>query len=184
MENFYHGTTKLFNKFDLKHVLEGTGKVKFGYGVYFTSSYESAAHYSAGDGEHHYVYSVKIPKLTENNFIAFKQEVNSKLVKLAEQLTNTTLNSKVTSDGKEFRKFLVNYFDKKNVLNGEKLTSQWLSNNGIDYIIWPYNWKVGYQGTTNRCLLDESKIIITQVDEVVLDEKKHLKEIIKNNVNI
>ena len=42
MEIFYHGSSVLFNRFDLSHVLEGDGKVKFGYGVYLTSSFKSA----------------------------------------------------------------------------------------------------------------------------------------------
>lgn len=29
METYYHGTARLFDKFDLKHALEGDGKVKF-----------------------------------------------------------------------------------------------------------------------------------------------------------
>lgn len=44
METFYHGSTRLFDSFDLSHALEGDGKIKFGYGVYVTSSYDSAAH--------------------------------------------------------------------------------------------------------------------------------------------
>ena len=41
---FYHGSSVLFPKFDLSHV-EGDGKVKFGYGVYLTSSFKSVANY-------------------------------------------------------------------------------------------------------------------------------------------
>lgn len=33
MAIFYHGSSVLFTRFDLSHVLEGDGKVKFGYGV-------------------------------------------------------------------------------------------------------------------------------------------------------
>jgi hypothetical protein len=175
-------TDKENNVFELSNVLEGTGKIKFGYGVYFTSSYKSAAHYSAVDGVKHYVYTVKIPKLTENNFIAFKQKVPQHLIESAQVLTGKPLTNKIISDGKGFRKYMVKFFDNKNLLNGEKLTSQWLSNQGIDYIIWPYNWKIGYTGETNRCLLDVNKIIITQIDEISLDEKKQLKEIIQTNI--
>ena len=42
MAIFYHGSSVLFPRFDLSHVLEGDGKVKFGYGVYLTSSFKSA----------------------------------------------------------------------------------------------------------------------------------------------
>lgn len=49
MTTYYHGSHKLFDKFDLSHVLEGDGKIKFGFGVYVTSKYESAVHYSASN---------------------------------------------------------------------------------------------------------------------------------------
>jgi len=49
MQTFYHGTSVLFPKFDLSHALEGDGKVKFGYGVYVTSHYRSAAHYAGAN---------------------------------------------------------------------------------------------------------------------------------------
>ena len=46
MQIYYHGSSVLFPKFDLSHVLEGDGKVKFGFGVYLTSSFKSAAQFS------------------------------------------------------------------------------------------------------------------------------------------
>ncbi len=57
MAIFYHGSAALFDRFDLTHVLEGDGKVKFGYGIYLTSSFKSAAHYSGvnKEGTLHYV---------------------------------------------------------------------------------------------------------------------------------
>lgn len=36
MVTFYHGSTVLFDRFDLTYVLKGSGKAKFGYGVYLT----------------------------------------------------------------------------------------------------------------------------------------------------
>ena len=69
---FYHGSSVLFQKFDLSHVLEGDGKVKFGYGVYLTSSFKSAAHYSetkSRPATNHYVYTVLIPDFTDDNHI-------------------------------------------------------------------------------------------------------------------
>ena len=49
METYYHGTSVLFKEFNLAHVLEGDGKVKFGYGVYVTSKYRTAAHYAGAN---------------------------------------------------------------------------------------------------------------------------------------
>lgn len=178
MEKFYHGTTKLFNEFDLTHALEGNGKIKFGYGVYVTSSYNSAAHYAASDDKNHYVYTLEIPKLTSDNYIGFKIPVFNTLIDAAELLIGKSLNDKIKNDGKEFRKTLVDFFDKKNKINGEKLTSEWLLTQGIQYIIWPYNWKKGYEFETNRAVLNPKTINIIQIDEVELNEKNHFSKII------
>lgn len=77
MPKYYHGSHRLFDKFDLSHALEGDGKVKFGFGVYVTSKYESAVHYSASNksATEHYVYSLELPEKTEQNHIAFKLQV-------------------------------------------------------------------------------------------------------------
>lgn len=74
MLTFYHGSPMLFSKFDLAHILEGDGKVKFGYGVYLTSSFSSAAHYSGANrnATTHYVYTVEVPDLTDDNHIRFQ----------------------------------------------------------------------------------------------------------------
>ena len=43
----YHGTSAgVFDSFSLGHALEGDGKVKFGWGVYVTEKYGTAAHYA------------------------------------------------------------------------------------------------------------------------------------------
>ena len=74
MKLFYHGTSVLFDRFDLTHILEGDGKIDFGYGVYLTSNKNSAGHYSGSNKSAtvHYVYSVFIPELTEDNHIDFR----------------------------------------------------------------------------------------------------------------
>ena len=72
MALFYNGSSVLFPKFGLSHVLEGGGKVKFGYGVYLTSSFKSAAHYSetkTRPAPTHYVYTEEIPDFTDKNHI-------------------------------------------------------------------------------------------------------------------
>ena len=87
MEIFYHGSHNLFDSFDLSHALEGDGKVKFGYGVYVTSRYTSAAHYSGSNPQSndHYVYTVEVPDKTEGNCIAFKQPVDGDLTPILRQ---------------------------------------------------------------------------------------------------
>lgn len=108
MAIFYHGSSVLFTRFDLSHVLEGDGKVKFGYGVYLTSSFRSAAHYSGSNknASTHYVYTVEVPELTDDNHIDFKQPVHPDIVFRAEQKLGYTIPQKFTLDGKDFRKHL------------------------------------------------------------------------------
>ena len=181
MDTLYHGSSNLFDKFDLAHALEGAGKVKFGYGVYVTSAYESAAHYSAVEGaQHHYVYSVEVPELKDGNYIAFKQMVHPSIVEAVSRKLGMEIPAKFTGDGKEFRKFLAAHFDKKDALAGERAASELLHSVGVKAIIWPYNWTKGYAGVTNRAILSDKDLRITAVDEVELDEKKHFKGILNN----
>ena len=46
MAIFYHGTSVLFDHFDMFHLFEGDGKCKFGIGEYATSVYSTAALYA------------------------------------------------------------------------------------------------------------------------------------------
>ncbi|MDE6512398.1 MAG: hypothetical protein K2L00_09970 [Muribaculaceae bacterium] len=181
-EIFYHGSGTLFPKFDLSHALEGDGKVKFGYGVYVTSSYPSAAHYSGAndDWTDHYVYTVEIPAKGDDNFIAFKQPVMPSIVVRAEERLGVAIPDNVRADGKEFRKFLAKRFTPKEVADkklanfeGERLTSAFLSSIGVDFIEWPYNWKNPALGS-NRAVLDDFNVVIVCVDSVSLDDKKKL----------
>lgn len=188
-ELFYHGTGVLFDSFELEHALEGDGKVKFGYGVYVTSAYPSAAHYAGANDvwTNHYVYEVRVPAKTEDNYIGFKQPVNPLIVSKAEDKLGIKIPSSVTSDGKDFRKFLAKTLsanlsiepmpgrDIKKIKNllGEKAASEFLSSIGVDFIEWPYNWKNPALGT-NRAYLDDKKIEITRIDQIELDNKKKL----------
>ena len=175
METFYHGTSVLFKKFDLSRALEGTGKVKFGYGVYVTSHYRSAAHYAIPAADHHYVYTVEVPDLKDDNYIAFKEPVNPIIVQKAADKLGEAVPDKMTFDGKDFRKFIAKKLNGKVDLEGEMKASAFLSSIGVDFIVWPYNWKNPALGT-NRAVLDDSKVKIVRVDEVQLDNKKQLIE--------
>lgn len=180
METFYHGSHKLFDRFDLSHALEGDGKVKFGYGVYVTSRYSSAAHYSGANpyATEHFVYTVGIPEKTETNCIAFKEPVHPAIVAAAQEKLGETVPEKVLLDaGKEFRKFLAMKLtgEKKVTLEGERAAASFLLSIGVELIEWPYNWKNPASGT-NRAVLDDSKVRILKVDSIRLDDKKKLIE--------
>lgn len=185
-EIFYHGSGILFESFDLSHALEGDGKVKFGYGVYVTSSYGSAAHYSGSNEawNKHFVYTLRIPAKRPDNYIAFKQPVNRVIVERAEAKLGVAIADKYTVGGKEFRKYLADRFAKEIArwsgrkpaeckLEGEKAASEFLVSIGVEFIEWPYSWANPDKGS-NRAVLDDSAIEIIQVDQVQLDDKKQL----------
>lgn len=177
MQTFYHGSPVLFQKFDLAHALEGDGKVKFGYGVYITSQYKSAAHYAGSNpnATQYYVYTMEVPDMKEDNYIAFKESVKPSILKRAAQKMGEPIPEKFTLDGKDFRKFLAKKLTGKVDLEGEKAASAFLTSIGVDFIVWPYNWKNPALGT-NMAVLDDSKVIIKSIDQVELDNKKQLIE--------
>lgn len=175
MAIYYHGSSALFGNFDLKHVLTGAAKVKFGYGVYLTSSFKSAAHYSGAnkDADTYYVYSVEIPEITADNHIAFKQPVNPEIIARAQEKLGCAIPEKVVLDGKDFRKYLAKKLGGGSDVQSEKLASEFLSSIGVDFITWPYNWKNPALGL-NVAVLDENNIRIVRIDQVELDQKQQL----------
>ena len=177
MQTFYHGSSVLFTRFDLSHALEGDGKVKFGYGVYGTSHYRSAAHYASANpaATQFYVYTVEVPDIREDNNIAFKEPVHPNILKRAEEKLGEPIPEKFTKDGKDFRKFLAKKLTGKVDLEGEKAASAFLMSIGVDFIQWPYNWKNPLLGT-NRAILDDNNVRILSIDQVQLDNKKQLIE--------
>lgn len=175
MEKFYHGTTAKFEEFDLSHVLEGDGKVKFGYGVYVTSQYTTAAHYAykgaKGENSVLYVYTVEVPEIQEDNYIAFKEAVNEKILLRTEEKLGVSLPDRVKADGKYFRKWLAKHLTGKVDLAGEKAAAEFLESIGVECILWPCSWTNPAKGT-NRAILNDKKVKIIQVDELEFDEKK------------
>lgn len=189
MAIFYHGSSALFEKFDLAHVLTGAAKVKFGFGIYLTSSFKSAAHYSGANKQAttYYVYTVEIPEITADNHIAFKQPVNPEIVRRAENKLGKQIPEKFVLDGKDFRKYLAKNFEsqicidlaegasleKALQLADEQEASAFLSSIGVDFITWPYSWKNPSLGT-NVAVLDENNIKIVKIVQVELDAKQQL----------
>ena len=165
-EEFYHGTTAHFQHFDLAHALQGTGKVKFGYGIYVTSHYSSAEHYAQkGGAERYYVYTITVPAASDDNHISFKQPVAPAIVQRAQQRLGEDIPARVLNDGKDFRKYLAKRLTGQVDLEGEKAASAFLLSIGVEFIEWLYNWRNPALGT-NRAILDPSKVIIRRVDKL------------------
>lgn len=112
MGRFYHGTSVLFKHFDIAHALEGDGKVKFGFGVYVTEVYASAAHYAYNkrrpENTNYYVYTIEIPSLTEDNHLFSTRPIHPSVI----ERTETALGEKIPDEAKEagklFRKYVGN----------------------------------------------------------------------------
>ncbi len=177
---FFHGSHVLFDHFDLDgFALSGDGKVKFGYGVYVTSKFNSAAHYSGAnpDAAEHFVYTLEVPCRKEDNYISYKQPVHASIISRAEAVLGETVPEKFTLDGKDFRKYLATRLtgNKKVDVAGEKAARDFLLGIGVDFIEWPYNWKNPDLGT-NRAVLDDRKVRILKVEKVELDDRKKFVE--------
>ena len=186
---FYHGSSaEPFDKFSLEHALEGDGKVKFGWGVYVTEKYTTAAHYAFNkhrpENKDFYVYTVEIPDRTEDNCLSLLKRVpvTESIVKRVEAMLGEPIPAEAKVEGIPFRKYLANrltgqdlpvnkMIDKATVL-GEKAASEFLNSLGIELIEWPYNWQKP-EAEKNMAVLDDRKVRIIRIEKVDLDEKGH-----------
>ncbi|MBR6268961.1 MAG: hypothetical protein IKR30_00105, partial [Bacteroidales bacterium] len=185
---FYHGSSaEPFDRFSLDHALEGDGKVKFGWGVYVTEKYNTAAHYAFNkhrpENKDFYVYTVEIPDRTPDNSLSLLKgvPVADSIVKRVEaKLGPVPAEAKV--EGIPFRKYLANklsgldlpvkkMIDKATVA-GEKAASEFLSGIGVDLIEWPFNWQKP-EAEKNMAVLDDRNVKIVRIEKVELDEKGH-----------
>ena len=186
---FYHGSSaEPFDRFSLEHALEGDGKVKFGWGVYVTEKYTTAAHYAFNkhrpENKDFYVYTVEIPDRTPDNCLSLLKgvPVAESIVKRVEAQLGEPIPAEVKVEGIPFRKYLANkltgevkqvkkMIDKATVA-GEKAASEFLSGIGVDLIEWPYNWQKP-EAEKNMAVLDDRKVRIVRIEKVELDPKGH-----------
>ena len=186
---FYHGSSaEPFDRFSLDHALEGDGKVKFGWGVYVTEKYSTAAHYAFNkhrpENKDFYVYTVEIPDRTPDNCLSLLKgiPVTESIVKRAEAKLGETIPAEAKVEGIPFRKYLANkltgqdrpvkkMIDKATV-EGERAVSEFLSSLGVDLIEWPYNWQKP-EAEKNMAVLDDRNVRIIRIEKVELDPKGH-----------
>ena len=186
-EIFYHGSSVLFEKFDLSHALEGDGKVKFGYGVYVTEKYTSAAHYAFNEkrpeNDTYYVYTVEIPKISNDNYLFSCRPVKDEVVRRTEEKLGESVPDEVKTAGKLFRKYIGNkVLQRKGTtkqlmgkadLDAEKAAAAFFEAIGLDFFVWPQS-QAKPDGLTNRAVLDDSKVKIIKIERVQLDAKHQL----------
>ena len=177
----YHGTTSLFDRFDLTHLGEGEGKSKFGVGHYASSVYDTAALYAGKcKGETKYVYTLEVPDLTYFNHIVSTKPPHQVIIeKVEEQFGQIPDDAK--SSGKSFRKYIGNLLlgnkgtVKKMIgslsVEGEIKVSRFLYEIGVLYLVWAQSQATPDNGKINVAILDDSIIEIKKIEKVKLDEK-------------
>ena len=188
MAIFYHGSSVLFDTYDLSHALEGDGKVKFGWGVYVTEKYNTAAHYAFNkkrpENKEFYVYTVQIPDRTDDNCLSLLKgvPVTASIVERVEKKLGEQVPDEAKVEGIPFRKWLANrlsdnvgpvkkMIDKATVA-GEKAAAEFLGSIGVDLIEWPYNWQKP-DAEKNMAVLDDRNVKIVRIEKVELDPKGH-----------
>jgi len=188
MRIVYHGSSVLFDSFDLSHALEGDGKVKFGYGVYVTEKYTTAAHYSFNkkrpENRDYYVYTLEIPDRTDDNCLSLLKRVPvaQSIIERAEAKLGASIPAEAKAEGIPFRKYLANLLtdqkgsvakmiDKATVA-GEKAAAEFLDGIGVDLIEWPYNWQKPY-AEKNMAVVNDRNVRIIRIEKVELDPKGH-----------
>ena len=186
---FYHGSSaEPFDRFSLEHALEGDGKVKFGWGVYVTEKYTTAAHYAFNkhrpENKDFYVYTVEIPDRTDDNCLSLLKgvPVAGSIVRRVETKLGESVPAEAKVEGIPFRKYLANKLIGQNMpvkkmidkatVAGEKAASEFLSSLGVDLIEWPYNWQKP-EAEKNMAVLDDRNVRIVRIEKVELDSKGH-----------
>ena len=182
----YHGTTTLFDRFDLAHLGEGEGKSKFGVGHYASSVYDTAALYAGKcKGKTKYVYTLEVPDLTDTNHIVSAKPPHKSIIEKAEELIGQ-IPDEAKSLGKHFRKYVGNLLlgnkgtVKKMIgslsTEGEIKVSKFLYEIGVLYLVWAHSQSNPDNGKINVAILDDSIIAIKKIEEVKLDAKGKLKK--------
>lgn len=197
---YYHGSSVLFESFNLDSLAEGSG-IKFGAGVYLTESFDTAAHYSEprhGKADHHYVYTVEVPEKTEDNCLPYYGvPVPSGIIERVEARLGESLPDFIKGSGRDAEgkglslgKFLRKYIahrlsgvpkellvtekqiDKNTSLDAEAKASEFLLDIGVLFIEWPQGgWSKYPNCIKNVAVLDPSKVHVVKIEEVDLDAK-------------
>lgn len=173
----YHGSPELFKKFDLSKAGDGTG-IKFGFGVYLTESEASAIHYSQPRHQpltkDHYLYTVEIPELTDDNHLVSAKPVHPSIIKRTEAKLGKPVPQDKALIGKEFRKWLGLTLSgcEKVCLESEKAAAVFLDSIGVFCNVWPQAQSKP-DGLKNYAVFDASKVTIKKTE--------HFEGVLKGN---
>jgi len=176
MPIYYHGSPDLFKKFDLGKVGDGTG-IKYGFGVYLTESEASAVHYSQPRhhemAKDHYLYTVEVPELTDDNHLVSAKPVPASIIQRTEAKLGKPVPQKKTQLGKEFRKWIGMTLvgsDKVN-LESEKAAAAFLDGIGVYCNVWPQA-QAKPEGLKNMAVFNASNVRVLKVEHIEIERKK------------
>ena len=187
MAIFYHGSPNLFDHFELNGAGDGTG-LKFGYGVYLTEVEASAVHYSQPRkqefAQKHYLYTVEIPDLKDEEYLVSAKPVEESIVAAVESKLGVKAPENIKAAGKEFRKWIGTTLTgaKKADFIEEKKSAELLESIGVHYNVWPQAQSKP-DGFKNIAVFDASRVKIVKVEEIEI-ESKGGKWILKNRKEI
>ena len=173
----YHGSPELFDRFDLSRAGAGTG-IKYGFGVYLTESERSAVHYSnpralkGAKAPAHYLYTVEIPDLTEDNHLMSKPPPNASVVAKVESALRVKAPAKVLEHGKLFRKWIGMTLtgSRANGLEEEKAAAELLNGRGVLFNVWP-TAQSKPDGEKNVAVFCEKNVRILKVEKIDVEQQ-------------
>jgi len=171
----YHGSPFLFDKFDLSTAGEGTG-IKFGFGVYLTEVEKSAVHYSQPRHKElmpeHYLYTIEIPNLNEDNHLDSALPVAPSIVSRIEKCLETKVPENVIETGKEFRKWLgcIITGSRSVGFNEEKSAAELLNSLGVLYNVWP-TAQTKPTGPKNIAVFNADNVRIVKRERIEIENK-------------
>ena len=183
----YHGSPFLFDSFSLCNAGEGTG-IKYGCGVYLTESEASAVHYSQPREMElmpkHYLYTVEIPELTDDNHIVSAKPVEERIITKVEKLLGVKVPNAAKCAGKEFRKWIGTVLTgaKKTGREEEKRAAEFLDSIGVIYNVWPQA-QTKPDGLKNIAVFNALHVNIIKCEEIEI-EFKAKKWVLKNRKDI
>lgn len=171
----YHGSPFLFDQFDLGTAGEGTG-IKYGFGVYLTEAEASAVHYSQPRNmdfmPDHYLYTVEIPDLTDDNHLTSALPVPASIVSRVESRLGASAPDKVKAQGKKFRKWvgMVITGAKKSGFAEEKAAAELLNSVGVLYNVWP-TAQTKPDGPKNIAVFHAGNVRIIKRERIEIENK-------------
>jgi hypothetical protein len=175
LPHYYHGSPALFKQFSLDKSGESTG-IKFGYGVYLTEVEASAVHYSQPRNmeptPEHYLYTVAIPPLTEDNHLVSARPVDTSIVDRVEKELNVKIPAEIAKAGKDFRKYVGCLLTggKKAGFAEEQRAAEFFDSIGVFYNVWPTAQTVP-DGPKNICVFNPGRIAIIKTESIEIELK-------------